>query len=133
LYRALSREISLSNVSRSHTHEPFPSTLYTSEIALLTREPLIVFRLASAAFFNISLLTGNFWGTVIGVRVFGLHIHWMYPIAFVCIVGGLIIYFVDKSIMGEARKPWLGKNQERGVNGVGTARRRVEQGSELPV
>lgn len=92
-----------------------------------------MFRLASAAFFNISLLTGNFWGTVIGVKVFGLHIHWMYPIAFVCIVGGLIIYFVGKSIMGEARKPWLGKDQERGVNGVGTARRRVEQGSELAV
>ena len=93
----------------------------------------IMFRLASAAFFNISLLTGNFWGTVIGVKVFHLHIHWMYPIAFVCIVGGLIMYFIGKSVLGEARKPWLGHNQERGVSGVGTARRRVERGSELPV
>ena len=29
----------------------------------------IMFRMASAAFFNISLLTGNFWGVVIGVKV----------------------------------------------------------------
>lgn len=93
----------------------------------------ILFRLASAAFFNISLLTGNFWGTIIGVKVFELTIHWMYPIAFVCIVGGLIIYFIGKNALGEARKPWLGRNQEKGVSGIGTARRRVEQGSELPV
>lgn len=93
----------------------------------------LMFRLASAAFFNISLLTGNFWGVVIGVKVFHLSIHWMYPIAFVCIIGGLIVYFVGKTILGEARKPWLGKNQERGVNGLGTARRRVEKGDELIV
>ncbi|MCJ1235656.1 hypothetical protein MMC14_003627 [Varicellaria rhodocarpa] len=110
----------------------------------------IMFRLASAAFFNISLLTGNFWfvtslflcpkvssavltdidmdrGVAIGIKVFDLHIHWMYPLAFVCIIGGLIIYFVGKKVLGEARKPWLGKNQEGGVSGVGTAKRRVER------
>lgn len=86
----------------------------------------IVFRMGSAAFFNISLLTTNFWGVVIGVRVFGLRVHWMYPIAFVCIVGGLVVYHVGKRVLGEARKPWLGKNQERGVSGIGTAKRRVE-------
>ncbi|KAL6718720.1 hypothetical protein ACLMJK_002954 [Lecanora helva] len=93
----------------------------------------MLFRLASAAFFNISLLTGNFWGTVIGVKVFHLHIHWMYPIAFVCIVGGLVVYFVGRGVWGEARKPWLGQGQEGGVDGVGTARRRVERGDELAV
>ena len=104
----------------------------------------IMFRLASAAFFNISLLTGNFWsvkavltlalltntvnrGVVIGVKVFGLSIHWMYPIAFVLIMGGLVVYFIGKKVLGEARKPWLGKNQEGGVSGVGTAKRRAER------
>ena len=93
----------------------------------------LVFRMASAAFFNISLLTGNFWGVVIGVKVFHLHIHWMYPIAFVCILGGLVVYFLGKTVLGEALKPWLGRRQEKGVDGLGTARRRVERGDELIV
>jgi len=86
----------------------------------------IMFRLSSAAFFNISLLTGNFWGVVVGIQVFHLHIHFMYPIAFVCIMIGLVIYFAGKQVLGEAQKPWLGKDQERGVDGVGTAKRKAE-------
>ncbi len=87
----------------------------------------LMFRLASAAFFNISLLTSNFWGVVIGIEVFGLAIHFMYPIAFVLILVGLVVYFVGKQVLGEAKKPWLGANQEMGVAGVGTARRKVER------
>jgi solute carrier family 35 protein F1/2 len=86
----------------------------------------VMFRLSSAAFFNISLLTINFWGTAIGVSVFGYTIHWMYPIAFVCIILGLVVYFTTESFLGESRKPWLGENQERGIVGLGTARRRAE-------
>lgn len=100
-------------------------TGYTLILSLFYSLAPIMFRLSSAAFFNISLLTGNFWGVAIGVKVFGYSIHWMYPIAFVCIIGGLVIYFLGKKVLGEARKPWLGKNQEGGVNGIGTARRRA--------
>ncbi|KAL8682604.1 MAG: hypothetical protein Q9186_001377 [Xanthomendoza sp. 1 TL-2023] len=106
-------------------------TGYTLILTMFYSLTPIMFRLASAAFFNISLLTGNFWGVCIGVKVFGLHIHWMYPIAFVCIIGGLLVYFVGKKVLGEATKPWLGKNQERGVTGVGTARRRVVRGDTV--
>ncbi|KAL8733223.1 MAG: hypothetical protein Q9166_002240 [cf. Caloplaca sp. 2 TL-2023] len=106
-------------------------TGYTLILSLFYSLAPIMFRLASAAFFNISLLTGNFWGVCIGVKVFHLHIHWMYPIAFVCIIGGLLVYFVGKKVLGEATKPWLGKNQERGVSGVGTARRRVVRGDTV--
>ena len=101
-------------------------TGYTLILTLFYSLAPLMFRLASAAFFNISLLTGNFWGVAIGVKVFGYSIHWMYPIAFVCIIGGLVIYFLGRRVLGEARKPWLGKNQEGGVNGLGTARRRAE-------
>ena len=87
----------------------------------------IVFRMASAAFFNIGLLTGNFWGVAIGVKVFHLKIHWMYPIAFVLIIIGHVFYFCRQSMLAEANKPWLGENQEQGVAGIGTARRRVER------
>ncbi|KAF2218738.1 hypothetical protein BDZ85DRAFT_269851 [Elsinoe ampelina] len=86
----------------------------------------IVFRMASAAFFNIGLLTGSFWGVAIGVKVFGYSIHWMYPIAFVLIIVGFFVYYGTEGVLGDAKKPWLGENQEQGVAGVGTARRRME-------
>ncbi|KAI4169767.1 MAG: hypothetical protein LQ346_008935 [Caloplaca aetnensis] len=104
---------------------------YTLILAMFYSLAPLMFRLASAAFFNISLLTGNFWGVCIGVKVFHLSIHWMYPIAFVCIIGGLLVYFIGRKVLGEATKPWLGRNQEGGVTGVGTARRRVVKGATV--
>jgi len=89
----------------------------------------LLFRLASAAFFNISLLTGNFWGVIIGIKVFGLTVHFLYPIAFVLILCGLFVYFATESVLGDAKKPWLGENQEGGVSGLGTAKRRAETGN----
>ncbi|EFX01902.1 solute carrier protein [Grosmannia clavigera kw1407] len=86
-----------------------------------TLAPLIL-RMGSAAFFDISLLTGNFWGVIIGIHVFGETIHYLYPIAFVLIVIGLFVYFLSGSLLGDARKPWLGTNQEDGVAGWGTAK-----------
>ena len=86
----------------------------------------LLFRLSSAAFFNISMLTMNFWGVIIGVKVFHYHIHWMYPIAFVLIIIGQLIYYLGRRVLGEARKPWLGKNQERGISGLFTARRIID-------
>ncbi|WEW56423.1 hypothetical protein PRK78_001866 [Emydomyces testavorans] len=93
----------------------------------------ILFRLASAAFFNISLLTSNFWGVVIGVKVFHYKIHWMYPIAFVLIIIGQCVYYLGRKVLGEARKPWLGRNQEKGVAGVGTAKRKIDSVAETRV
>ena len=101
-------------------------TGYTLILTIFYSGAPIVFRMASAAFFNIGLLTGNFWGVVVGVKVFGLHIHWMYPIAFVLIMVGHFVYFGTEGVLGEARKPWLGENQEGGSDGIGTAKRRVE-------
>ena len=86
--------------------------------------PLLL-RIASAAFLNISLLTGNFWGTIIGIHVFGYAVHYLYPVAFVCIILGLVVYFLASSMLGESRKPWLGENQEDGVAGIGTAKRKA--------
>jgi len=101
-------------------------TGYTLILTIFYSGAPIVFRMASAAFFNIGLLTGNFWGVVVGVKVFGLHIHWMYPIAFVLIMVGHFVYFGTEGVLGEAKKPWLGENQEGGSDGIGTAKRRVE-------
>ncbi|KAJ6107273.1 solute carrier family 35 member [Penicillium sp. IBT 18751x] len=86
----------------------------------------LLFRLSSAAFFNVSMLTMNFWGVCIGIKVFHYHIHWMYPIAFVLIIVGQLIYYLGQRALAEARKPWLGTNQEGGVAGLFTAKRRIE-------
>ena len=101
-------------------------TGYTLILTIFYSGAPIVFRMASAAFFNIGLLTGNFWGVVVGIKVFGLHIHWLYPIAFVLIMVGHFVYFGTEGVLGEARKPWLGENREGGSDGIGTAKRRVE-------
>jgi solute carrier family 35 protein F1/2 len=101
-------------------------TGYTLILTIFYSGAPIVFRMASAAFFNIGLLTGNFWGVVVGIKVFGLHIHWLYPIAFVLIMVGHFVYFGTEGVLGEARKPWLGENQEGGSDGIGTAKRRVD-------
>lgn len=82
-------------------------------------------RMGSAGFMNISLLTGNFWGVVIGTQVFGYPVHFLYPIAFVCIMLGLVCYFLSGSLLGDSKKPWLGDNQEHGIDGFGTAKRRA--------
>ncbi|KAL3605360.1 hypothetical protein FPOAC2_00304 [Fusarium poae] len=82
----------------------------------------IMLRMGSAAFLNISLLTANFWGVIIGIRVFGYTIHFLYPIAFVLIIIGQLVYFVTGSMLSDSKKPWLGDNQEDGVLGFGTAK-----------
>jgi drug/metabolite transporter (DMT)-like permease len=102
-------------------------TGYTFILSLFYSGAPVLFRLTSAAFFNISLLTGNFWGVAIGIEVFHLRIHWMYPIAFVLILLGQVIYFLRMGRLAEAIKPWLGVGQERGHAGLGTAKRRVER------
>lgn len=82
----------------------------------------IMLRMASAAFFDISLLTGNFWGAIIGIHVFGYSVYYLYPIAFCMIIIGLVIYFLAGSMLGDSKKPWLGPDQEAGVAGIGTAK-----------
>ncbi|KAI0120723.1 hypothetical protein BJ170DRAFT_161739 [Xylariales sp. AK1849] len=95
---------------------------YTLALTIFYSLAPLILRMGSAAFFDISLLTGNFWGTIIGIHVFGYTIYYLYPIAFVLIVVGLVVYFLAGSMLGDSRKPWLGADQAEGVAGVGTAK-----------
>ncbi|KAL9058940.1 MAG: hypothetical protein Q9162_001498 [Coniocarpon cinnabarinum] len=95
---------------------------YTLILTLFYTLAPVVFRMSSAAFFNISVLTSDFWGVCIGVTVFHLSVYYLYPIAFVLIVLGMFVYFLTEGVMGESEKPWLGSRQEGGVRGLGTAR-----------
>lgn len=95
---------------------------YTLALFIFYSLAPFLLRMGSAAFFDISLLTGNFWGTIIGIHVFGYTVQYLYPVAFVLIIIGLIVYFLSGSILGDSKKPWLGANQEDGVAGFGTAK-----------
>lgn len=100
---------------------------YTLALSLFYSVAPLILRMASAAFFDISLLTGNFWGVIIGIKVFGQTIYYLYPIAFVLIIIGLVCYFLAGSMLGDSKKPWLGKNQEQGIAGIGTAKLKAIQ------
>ncbi|EGS23929.1 uncharacterized protein CTHT_0006390 [Thermochaetoides thermophila DSM 1495] len=95
---------------------------YTLCLTLFYSLAPLILRMGSAAVFDVNLLTANFWGVIIGTRVFGYSVHWMYPIAFVLIICGMVVYFLAGSILGDSKKPWLGDNQKDGVAGIGTAK-----------
>jgi solute carrier family 35 protein F1/2 len=100
---------------------------YTLALLIFYSLAPVILRMASAAFFDISLLTGNFWGVIVGIKVFGYTIYYLYPIAFVLIIVGLVIYFLAGSMLGDSLKPWLGHNQEAGHAGFGTAKLKAIQ------
>ena len=102
-------------------------TGYTLILTIFYSLVPVLYRFASAAFQNISLLTGNFWGVIIGIQVFHLSVHWMYPIAFTLIMVGHFVYYLGKGVLGEAKKAWLGENQEKGIDGFGSAKRKMRK------
>ncbi|KAF9169848.1 hypothetical protein BGX21_009646 [Mortierella sp. AD011] len=51
-----------------------------------------LFRLSSATFFNLSLLTSDFYGLLFGLFLFQAKINKIYPIAYVVIIVGIIVY-----------------------------------------
>jgi solute carrier family 35, member F1/2 len=72
---------------------------YTLSLFILYSLAPILFRLSSAMFYNLSLLTSgmsqhghtnlDFWGLIIGIRLFGFYVYKLYPVAFVMVIIGL--------------------------------------------
>ncbi|KAG0300858.1 hypothetical protein BGZ97_003062 [Linnemannia gamsii] len=57
----------------------------------------ILLRLSSATFFNLSLLTSDFYGLLFGLFLFQSQINEVYPIAYVLIIIGIIIYNIREA------------------------------------
>ncbi|KAG0278835.1 hypothetical protein BGZ96_002212 [Linnemannia gamsii] len=57
----------------------------------------ILLRLSSATFFNLSLLTSDFYGLLFGIYLFQSQINQVYPIAYVLILVGIIIYNIREA------------------------------------
>ncbi|KTW31445.1 hypothetical protein T552_00087 [Pneumocystis carinii B80] len=79
-------------------------------IALFTFYSLspILLRISSALFYNISLLTSDFWSLIIGIYLFHYRIYWLYYIAFILVILGLLIYHLF--FKDESKKPWINCN-----------------------
>ncbi|KAI6033207.1 hypothetical protein F5J12DRAFT_888127 [Pisolithus orientalis] len=54
---------------------------------------MMLFRMASSPFFNISLLTSDFYGLLFGLFLFHYSPYWLYFVAFAIVIFGLVIYF----------------------------------------
>src|SRR6202022_3887812 len=71
---------------------------FTLSLFILYSLAPILFRMSSAMFYNLSLLTSgttlkaadlDFWGLIIGIRLFGFYVYKLYPVAFCMVIVGM--------------------------------------------
>ncbi|KAG0709269.1 DUF914-domain-containing protein [Suillus ampliporus] len=66
---------------------------YTAAMFILYTTAPLLYRMASSAFYNISLLTSDFYGLIFGLFLFHYSPYWLYFPAFCIVILGLIVYF----------------------------------------
>jgi len=66
---------------------------YTSAMFILYTVAPMLYRLASSTYYNLSLLSSDFWGLLFGLFLYHYHPYWLYFIAYAVIIVGLITYF----------------------------------------
>ncbi|KAH7914847.1 hypothetical protein BJ138DRAFT_1143091 [Hygrophoropsis aurantiaca] len=66
---------------------------YTAAMFILYTTAPLLYRMASSAFYNISLLTSDFYGLIFGLFLFHYSPFWLYFPAFVVVIVGLVVYF----------------------------------------
>jgi len=66
---------------------------YTTSLFVLYTTAPMLYRSASSAYFNISLLTSDFYGLLFGLFLFHFSPFWLYFPAFAVVVVGLLVYF----------------------------------------
>ncbi|KAI0821548.1 hypothetical protein BC629DRAFT_1461872 [Irpex lacteus] len=66
---------------------------YTAAMFILYTVAPILYRMASSAYYNLSLLSSDFYGLLFGLFLFHYSVYWLYFPAFAVVIIGLIIYF----------------------------------------
>ncbi|KAM5532357.1 hypothetical protein V8D89_013951 [Ganoderma adspersum] len=66
---------------------------YTAAMFILYTVAPILYRMASSAYYNLSLLSSDFYGLLFGLFLFHYKVYWLYFIAFAVVILGLVIYF----------------------------------------
>ncbi|KAI5477136.1 hypothetical protein MNV49_006864, partial [Pseudohyphozyma bogoriensis] len=67
---------------------------YTFVMLFLYTLAPILYRLSSSPFYNLSILTSDFYGLAIGLTVFGYAPYWLYFVAYPLVLSGLVVYFM---------------------------------------
>jgi len=70
---------------------------YTTSMVILYTVAPILYRMASSAYFNLSLLSSDFYGLLFGLFLFHYKPFWLYFPSFSVVILGLIIYFWSKT------------------------------------
>ncbi|KIY43763.1 DUF914-domain-containing protein [Fistulina hepatica ATCC 64428] len=76
---------------------------YTSAMFILYTTAPVLYRMASSTYYNISLLSSDFYGLLFGLFLYNYSPYWLYFPSFTVVILGLIIYF------------WHSKPEEQGV------------------
>jgi len=66
---------------------------YTVAMFVLYTVAPLLYRLASSAYFNLSLLSSDFYGLLFGLFLFHFKPYWLYFPSFTVVILGLIVYF----------------------------------------
>ncbi|VDC06515.1 unnamed protein product [Peniophora sp. CBMAI 1063] len=66
---------------------------YTAAMLILYTVAPLLYRLSSSVYYNISILTSDFFGLLFGLFLFHYSPYWLYFPAFVVVIVGLVIYF----------------------------------------
>lgn len=66
---------------------------YTAAMFILYTVAPILYRMASSAYYNLSLLSSDFYGLLFGLFLFHYKVYWLYFVAFVVVIAGLVVYF----------------------------------------
>jgi len=66
---------------------------YTAAMFILYTFAPIIYRLASSPFYNLSLLSSDFFGLLFGLFLFHYKPYWLYFPSFAVVLLGLVIYF----------------------------------------
>lgn len=67
--------------------------VYTFTMLVLYTVAPLLYRMASSTYFNLSILTSDFWGLCFGLGLYGYKPYWLYFVAYVIVIAGLIVYF----------------------------------------
>ncbi|KAJ3794634.1 DUF914-domain-containing protein [Lentinula aff. detonsa] len=66
---------------------------YTSAMFILYTVAPILYRMASSGYYNLSLLSSDFYGLIFGLGLYHYQPYWLYFVAYVIVIIGLITYF----------------------------------------
>jgi len=66
---------------------------YTAAMIILYTVAPLIYRSSSSAFFNLSLLSSDFYGLLFGLFLYHYSPYWLYFISFAIVITGLVVYF----------------------------------------